>query len=45
MEIEEIGKIIVFIVVLVVVIGSVIYLFKGRGGELLDSMRRGMRLG
>ena len=39
------GKMIIFIVVLLVVAGSIIYLFKGRGGEILDSMRRGMRFG
>ena len=45
MEIEEIVKMIIFIVVLAVVAGAIIFLFKGRGGKLLDSMRRGMRLG
>jgi hypothetical protein len=45
MEIEEIGKMIIFIVVLVIIIGSIVFLFKGRGGAILDSMRRGMRLG
>jgi preprotein translocase subunit SecG len=45
MEIEEIVKMIIFIVVLTVVIAGVIFLFKGKGGEMLEAIRRGMRFG
>lgn len=45
MEIEAIVKIVIFVVVLTVVIAGVIFLFKGKGGEMLDSIRRSMRFG
>ena len=45
MEMEEIIKILIFIVVLTVIIGSIIFVFKGKGGGLIDVMRRSSRLG
>lgn len=45
MESEEIVKMLIFIVVLVVVVAGVIFLLKGKGGELLAGIKRGLRLG
>jgi preprotein translocase subunit SecG len=45
MEMEEIVKMLIFVVVLAVVIAGVIFLFKGKGGGILDSVRRALRLG
>jgi len=45
MEIEELVKLLIFVLVLVIVVTAVIVLLKGRGGELLDSVRRIMRFG
>lgn len=45
MEIEELGHLILFLVVLVIVIAGVIVVFKGGGGEILDSIKRIMRFG
>ena len=45
MEIEEIVKIVIFVVVLVILVGVVIFLFKGKGGGLLDSVRNFLRFG
>jgi hypothetical protein len=45
MEMEQIVKIIIFVVVLVILIGAVIFLLKGKGGSLLDSVRRLLRVG
>jgi hypothetical protein len=45
MESEELIKLLIFVVVLAVVIGGVVALLSGRGGELLDGLRRSMRTG
>lgn len=45
METEEIVRMMIFVVLLVVVVGGIIFLFKGRGGEILESVRRALRFG
>ena len=45
MESEELIKLLIFVVILAVVIGGVVFLLAGRGGELLDGLRRSMRTG
>jgi len=45
MEMEQIVKILIFFVVLVLLVGAVILLLQGKGSTLLDSVKRMMRLG
>ena len=45
MEIEEIVKILVAVIVLVILVGAAIFLLKGKGGALLDSIRNLLRFG
>jgi hypothetical protein len=45
MEIEEIVKMLVFVVFLVVMVGAVVFLFQGKGGELLASIKNILRFG
>jgi hypothetical protein len=45
MEIEEIVKILVAVLVLIILIGATIFLLKGKGGSLLDSIRNLLRFG
>lgn len=45
MELEEIVKMIIIIIVLVIMVGAIIFLFKGKGGEILDSIRNVLRFG
>lgn len=45
MEMEEVVKLIIVILVLVILAGAVIFLFKGKGGEILDSIRNVLRFG
>ncbi|MDP2946929.1 MAG: hypothetical protein Q8N88_02345 [Nanoarchaeota archaeon] len=45
MEMEEVVKILIVVVVLIILIGAVIFLFKGKGGELLESVKNVLRLG
>jgi len=45
MEMEELVKLIIAIVVLVVLIGAAIFLFKGKGGEVFASIRNALRFG
>ena len=45
MEMEEIVKILIVVAVLVLMVGAIFVLFTGKGGELLDSVRRVLRLG
>ena len=45
MEMEEIVKILIALVVLIVLIGVVVVLFKGKGGELLGSIKNILRFG
>jgi len=45
MEIDEMVKILILILVLVIMVGMIIFLFKGKGGALLDSIRRVLRFG
>ncbi|MFH1238323.1 MAG: hypothetical protein V1491_02710 [archaeon] len=42
---EEIVKILIAVVVLVIMVGAIIFLFKGKGGELLNSIRNVLRFG
>jgi hypothetical protein len=42
---EEIVKILIVLVVLLVMVGAVTLLFKGGGGEILDSIRKVLRFG
>ena len=46
MEAEgEVVKIIIAIVVLVIMVGAVIFLLSGRGGEVWDAVRNVLRFG
>ncbi|MDH3353356.1 MAG: hypothetical protein OEL87_02825 [Nanoarchaeota archaeon] len=45
MEMEEIVKILIFVTVLVIMVGAVIVLFQGKGGNILDSIRNILRFG
>jgi hypothetical protein len=45
MEIEEIVKILVFVLILVIMVGAVIFLFQGKGGDLLSSIKGVLRFG
>ena len=45
MEMEEIVKILVIVLVLVVMIGAIIFLFKGKGGESLAGIKNIFRFG
>jgi len=45
MEIEELIRLLIFVLVLVIVVGAVIFLFKERGGALLEHLRNIMRFG
>ncbi len=45
MEMEEIVKILIVVVVLVVLVGAAIFLFGGKGTELLDSIKNMLRFG
>ena len=41
----EIGKIILAVVVLVLLVGAVLILFKGKGGEVLEAIKNLLRFG
>lgn len=45
MEMEQIVKLLIFIVILVVLVGAVILLFSERGGEMLNSIKNVLRFG
>ena len=45
MEIEEIAKIVVAAVILVIVGAAVIFLFKGKGGDILAGLNKMIHLG
>ena len=45
MELEQLVKMGLFILVLLILVGMAILLLNGKGGELLDSVRRMMRFG
>ncbi len=42
---EELGKIVIAVIVLAVMIGIIIVVFKGKGGEILSSIKNYFRLG
>lgn len=44
-EIEEIGKIAIAVLFLVVLVFVVIFLFKGGGGKILDTLKNMLRFG
>ncbi len=43
--IGELGKIVIVVIVLVILTFGVIFLFSGKGGEILSSIRNLMRFG
>jgi len=45
MEIEELVKILIFVVVLVIMVGVTIYFFGGGGSDLLGTIKNLMRFG
>ena len=45
MEMEELVKILIAVIVLVIMVGAVIFLFQGKGGELLEAIKNFMRFG
>jgi len=45
MEIEEIVKMIIFVVVLIIMVGAVILLLSGKGGEALQVIKDLLRFG
>jgi len=45
MGMREIVKILIVILVLIIMISATIFLFKGGGGKLLDSIRNLLRFG
>ena len=45
MEMEEIVKVLIFVLVLAILVGGVIVLFKGKGFDLLSSIRDILRFG
>jgi len=45
MEMEEIVKILIVVVVLIILVGAVMVLFKGKGGDILDSIKNLLRFG
>lgn len=45
MEIEEIVKMVIFVIVLVIMVSAVGLLLTGKGAEVLDSIRNLLRFG
>ena len=45
MEMEEIVKILIFVAVLIVMVGAVILLLKGKGFEVLENVRHMFKFG
>jgi hypothetical protein len=45
MEIEEIIKILIAVLVLVVLVGAAIFLLGNKGGDLLSSIKNALRFG
>jgi len=45
MEMEEIVKLLIAVVVLIILIGAFIFLFKGKGGDILASIKNLIRFG
>ena len=45
MEIEEIVKMIIFVIVLVIMVGAVILLLSGKGGDALGAIKDLLRFG
>ncbi|MCR4285132.1 MAG: hypothetical protein NUV97_03770 [archaeon] len=45
MEMEEIVKMVIFVVILVVLVGAVFLLLSGKGAAVLDSIRNLLRRG
>jgi hypothetical protein len=44
MELEEIVKLLIAVLVLVVLVGATIFLLSGKGGELIQAMKNSMRI-
>ena len=45
MEMEQIVKLLIFVVVLAILVGAVIFLLTGKGAGLLDSVKNMLRFG
>ena len=45
MELEEIVKLLVAVLILVVLFGFAIFILSGKGGELIQAMKNSMRFG
>jgi len=45
MEMEQLVKLVILGIVLLIMTGMIIFLFKGEGGKLLDSVRNSLRFG
>ena len=45
MEMEEIVKLIIVVLVLIIMVGAAIFLLKGKGGSLLDGIKNLLRFG
>ena len=45
MEMEEVVKMIIFVIVLVIMVGAVALLLNGKGMEVLDSIKNLLRFG
>ncbi len=45
MEIGELVKILIFVVVLVIMVGATVFLLYGKGGDLLNSLGNLLRFG
>ena len=45
MEMEQIVKLLIFIVFLIILVGGIMLLLSGRGGEMLDSVKNVLRFG
>jgi len=45
MEMEEVVKLLIAVLVLILLIGAAIFLLKGKGGELLSSVKDLLRFG
>ena len=45
MELAEIGKILIAVLVLALMVGIIIVFVQGRGGEVLDAIKNMLRMG
>ncbi len=45
MEMKEIVKILIVVLVLVLIVGIIVVLFKGKGGDVLSTIKNALRFG